>query len=58
MDDNGARQGQNMGAPFPLRGKENPQKAKGWRMGEGMWYQIILCQQYQNPINLRHVSKK
>ena len=43
MDDNGARQGQNMGAPFPLRGKENPQKAKGWRMGEGMWYQMILC---------------
>ena len=58
MDDNGARQGQTMGAPFPLCGKENPQKAKGWRMGEGMRYQMISYRQYQNTISLRHVSKK
>ena len=38
MDDNGARQGQTMDAPFPLHGKENPQKAKRQRMGEDIWY--------------------
>ena len=58
MDDNGARQGQTMGAPFPLCGKENPQKAKGWTIREGIWYQMISCRQYQDIINLRHVSKK
>ena len=26
--------------------------------GGGIWYQMILCQRYQNLISVRHVSKK
>ena len=26
--------------------------------GKSIWYQMIPCQQYQNPISVRHVSKK
>ena len=26
--------------------------------GDGIWYQIILYQRYQNPISMRYVSKK
>ena len=25
---------------------------------EGIWYQMIPCQRYQNPISERHVDKK
>ena len=28
------------------------------RFGENIWYQMILCQRYQNPISIRHVRKK